>query len=314
MPARPSARRTGRPSDPIGSVGSPVVLRERRVGGADYLALVTDLLQRARGRATHAGLWEAADLQWWWRKDQHHDAGAATFWLDEGQPVAAVITTDWGAHVGLDILRIEPRSNELLDMVWPRVMERIGELADSTIEMLIDEADLTLAVAARRAGFVATDHTDATTWMDAGSRPSVTPPPTGFRLVSRDQVGDRPHHMMARNGDDVGQRLAECSLYRADLDLAVYDGDGSVAAYGLFWADPDTGVGLVEPMRTEEPFQRRGLARAVLTAGLDRLAAAGCERLKVSYEPDNPASRHLYLSTGFTRTSTSRTWTRSRHQ
>lgn len=38
------------------------------------------------------------------------------------------------------------------------------------------------------------------------------------------------------------------------LDLAVYDGDGAVTAYGLFWADPHTGVGLVEPMRTEGPF------------------------------------------------------------
>lgn len=283
------------------------------MSGVDYRTLVTDLLHTARRRATHTGLWEAADLQWWWRKDQHQDAGAATFWLNERQPVAAVITTDWGARVGLDILRIDPGSNELLDVVWPRVMERIAELADSTIEMLIDDADSTLAAAADRAGFVATDHTDVTAWMDAGSRPSVTPPPTGFRLVSRDQVGDRPHHMIARNGDAVGQRLAECSLYRADLDLAVYDGDGAVAAYGLFWADPHTGVGLVEPMRTEGPFQQRGLARAVLTAGLNRLAAAGCERFKVNYVSANAASRHLYLTTGFTGTSTSRTWTRGRH-
>jgi hypothetical protein len=148
--------------------------------------------------------------------------------------------------------------------------------------------------------------------MDAGARPSVTPPPPGFRLVSRAQVGDRPHHMIARNGDAIAQRLAECSLYRADLDLAMSDRDGTLAAYGLFWADPYTGVGLVEPMRTEGSFQRRGLARAVLTAGLDGLAAAGCERFKVSYEPDNAAARHLYLTAGFANTSTSRNWTRSR--
>ena len=201
---------------------------------------------------------------------------------------------------------------QLLDVVWPRVMERVGELADSTIEMLIDEADGTLAAAADRAGFIASEHSDVTAWMDAGSRPAVTPPPPGFRLVSRDQVGDRPHHMIARNGDAVGQRLVECSLYRADLDLAVYDGDGAVAAYGLFWADLHTGVGLVEPMRTEGPFQQRGLARAVLTAGLDRLAAAGCDRFKVSYEPVNAASRRLYLTTGFNGTSTSRAWIRGR--
>jgi len=51
-------------------------------------------------------------------------------------------------------------------------------------------------------------------------------------------------------------------------------------------------------MRTEGPFQQRGLARDVLTAGLDRLAAAGCERFKVNYESANRASSHLYLTTG----------------
>jgi GNAT superfamily N-acetyltransferase len=290
------------------------MLPERRVRGVEYLALVTDLLQTARRRATYAGLWEAADLQWWWRKDQHPDAGAATFWLDEGLPVAALITTDWGARVALDTLRVDAESNELVDVVWPRVADRVAELADSNIEMLIDEADSAVAAAAERTGFVATDHTDETAWMDADSRLSVTPLPTGLRLVSRDQVRDRPHHMIARNGEHVEQRLAECSLYRADLDLVVYDGDGTVAAYGLFWADPHTGVGLVEPMRTEERFQRRGLARAVLTAGLDRLAAAGCERMKISFESDNAVARHVYLTSGFTRMSASRTWTRGRHR
>jgi predicted N-acetyltransferase YhbS len=288
------------------------MVRERGVSGVEYLALVTDLLQTARRRAARGGLWEAADLQWWWRKDRHQDPAAATFWLDDRRPVAAVVSTDWGGHVGLDVLRVDPGSKELLDVVWPRVTRRVAELGDSTTEMSIDETDGTLAAAAEGAGFVATEHTDNTAWTDAGSRPSVAPPPPGFRLVSRDQVGDRPHHMISRNGADIARRLAECSLYRADLDLAVYDGDGTVAAYGLFWADPHTGVGLVEPMRTEDAFQQRGLARAVITAGLDRLAAAGCRRLKVSYMTGNAAARHLYLSTGFVRTSGARTWVRAR--
>jgi hypothetical protein len=288
------------------------MVRAQGVSGADYLALVTDLLQTARRRDPHAGLWEAADLQWWWRKDQHEDPAAATFWLDDNRPVAAVVTTNWGENLGLDVLRVDPGSKELLDVVWPRVRERVAELAGSTVEMLVDEADSALAAAADRAGFVATDHTDNTAWMDAGTRPAVTPPPSGFRLLDRSQVGDRPHHMIGRNGADVERRLAECSLYRPDLDLAVYDGDGTVAAYGLFWADPQTGVGLVEPMRTEEASQNRGLARAVLTAGLDRLAAAGCDRFKISYMTGNAVAQHVYLSSGFARRSSARTWARRR--
>jgi predicted N-acetyltransferase YhbS len=102
-----------------------------------------------------------------------------------------------------------------------------------------------------------------------------------------------------RNHPDVEARLRETSLYRPDLDLVVHGANGDVAAYGLFWYDPVTATGLVEPMRTEDEHQRRGLARHVLTAGVDRLATVGARRVKICFEPGNPASSHLYLSAGF---------------
>jgi GNAT superfamily N-acetyltransferase len=102
-----------------------------------------------------------------------------------------------------------------------------------------------------------------------------------------------------RNHPDVEPRLRQTSLYRPDLDLVVHDSHDRVAAYGLFWYDPETATGLVEPMRTEDDHQRRGLARHVLTTGVDLLAEAGAERIKICFEPGNPASSHLYLDTGF---------------
>lgn len=51
-------------------------------------------------------------------------------------------------------------------------------------------------------------------------------------------------------------------------------------------------------MRTKDDHQRRGLARHVLTTGIDLLAEAGAARIKICYEPDNPASEGLYLSVG----------------
>jgi ribosomal protein S18 acetylase RimI-like enzyme len=70
------------------------------------------------------------------------------------------------------------------------------------------------------------------------------------------------------------------------------------------------GVLVREPMRVEDEYQRRGLARAMLTEGLDRLASRGARRLKVSYATD--AARALYVGAGFhvTSTSTSYTWKR----
>jgi GNAT superfamily N-acetyltransferase len=88
----------------------------------------------------------------------------------------------------------------------------------------------------------------------------------------------------------------------ADLAVAA---DGRVAGYALFWFDPVTRVGLLEPMRVEDGYQRRGLARTLLTNGLDRLARKGALRLKVGFDSD--AARDLYLGAGFVQTSVDRT-------
>ena len=79
----------------------------------------------------------------------------------------------------------------------------------------------------------------------------------------------------------------------------VADPVGDVAGYALFWADPRTGVGLVEPMRVEDRHAGRGVAGALLRAGLELLAARGCTQLKVSHAVDNPAAQRLYHGAGF---------------
>ncbi len=114
--------------------------------------------------------------------------------------------------------------------------------------------------------------------------------------------------MRGRNGDAVEDRLRQCSLYDPALDLAVEAPDGAVAGYSLYWFDPVTRVGLLEPMRVNDEYQRRGLARAMLTAGLDRLAQRGATRLKVGYSTDIAGA--LYTGSGFRRTSTT-TWYRA---
>jgi predicted N-acetyltransferase YhbS len=105
--------------------------------------------------------------------------------------------------------------------------------------------------------------------------------------------------MIGRNGAEVEPRLRQCSLYDPGLDLAVRAPDGTIAGYALFWPDLRTGVGLVEPMRVEDEHAGRGIAGALLRAGLDGLAARGCTRLKVAHQPSNTAARRLYLGAGF---------------
>jgi len=66
-----------------------------------------------------------------------------------------------------------------------------------------------------------------------------------------------------------------------------------------------TKVGLVEPVRVEDEYQRRGLGRAMLTAGIDRLAMKGAQRMKIGYGTEAAAA--LYQDVGFQPTSTD-TW------
>ena len=65
---------------------------------------------------------------------------------------------------------------------------------------------------------------------------------------------------------------------------------------------------MVEPMRTEDEYQGRGLARHVLTSDLERLAGCGCTSLTVSYVEGNDAARRLYLGAGFVAGPSSRTY------
>jgi predicted N-acetyltransferase YhbS len=280
-------------------------LREESVRGTDYLALVTRLLHRVRLADPTAGLWEAADFQWWSRRDRVSDGQGQLFWIDgQGEPVAGVIFTDLGQGrpCQCDVIIMPDHAERIFGGLWQRTLSRMADLSFDTFEFTVRDDDTMMLDAIAAAGFTATGDTGTSSWLNSGDRPGISPLPEGFRLLSRALTADRPHHMIGRNGADVAARLSRCSLYDPELDLLVQAPDDDVAAYGLFWPDPVTGVGLVEPMRTEEQYWRKGLARHILTTGLDRLAAQGCTKLKVS------SGRDLYLGVGFTPAAPDRTY------
>lgn len=277
-------------------------LREQPRIGADYLSAVTALLQRVRGAHPSKGLFEAADLQWWWRVPRSTDAVPQLFWFDESdRPEAAVIVTDWSDRIAFDPILLPDAQADLVNHVVGRGLAHADQHGFDTLTLEADPGEQALIDALTRHGFEIDGEGLVETWLVAEARSGVSSLADGYRLSSRADPDDRPHHMInpKRNHLDPEPRLRQTSLYRPDLDLVVHDAEGEVAAYGLFWFDPVTATGLVEPMRTEDAHQRRGLARHVLTAGVDRLARAGAGRIKICFEPDNPASKHLYLSAGF---------------
>jgi GNAT superfamily N-acetyltransferase len=272
--------------------------------GGRYLQLATTLLQQMRLAAPSGGIWEAADIQWWSRQERGTDGTGQLFWLGEqGEPLAAVILTDFGGNVQCDVLA-RPGDPALERAAWAAAVRRLAGLEAAAEIPVRRDAGVALAELAT-AGFGPAAGPDVvTSWLAAARRPAIPALAAGFRLRSRADAPDGPHPLAARSGPQVEERLRACSLYRPELDLMVAAPGGEVAGYGLFWADHVTGVGLVEPMRTEQAWQRRGIAAHLLAAGLDRLAMAGCARLKVSsdiglyrqagFRPDQAATAAIY--------------------
>jgi GNAT superfamily N-acetyltransferase len=92
----------------------------------------------------------------------------------------------------------------------------------------------------------------------------------------------------------------------ADPDAGLWE----AADFQWWWRTPrrSDALGLLEPMRVEDAWQRRGLARALIAHGLDRLARKGATRMKVSW--GSPPGRALYRSAGFRETETSTSYRR----
>lgn len=234
-----------------------------------------------------------------------------SFWLDDRGPVAAVMLTDWVRSWGLDPIVLPGADRSVVDLVWQAGIARANEpeLRREPVDSLIRDDDAAALEHLAAAGFAPTDDRGGVTWMGAEDRPAPDAPAPGFTLIDRLSAPAAPSWFAQRSGAEADTRLRQVSLYDPSLDLAIRAPDGSIVGYALFWFDPVTRVGLLEPMRVEDAWQRRGLARSLLTNGLDRLARKGATRLKVGWA--SPPGRALYLGAGFRQSMSDTSYRRS---
>lgn len=287
-------------------------MRQELLAGLERLTAVSALLHRIRQEDPRAGVWEAADLQWWWRRPRASDDILTPVWFDDAdQPVAAAVLTAWPHAWWLDLIRLPERTlplDDLAALAWAE-LDRLEGVP--VIEALVpaDDAELSAWFAGR--GFTVVQEAWSG-WMAAAERPAVRALPSGYQLVDRAVRGGTvapEHPMVSRNGPDVEARLRQTALYDPHLDLAVLAPDGSVAGYALFWNDPVTGIGIVEPVRVEDAHAGRGIGYAMISAGLERMAKAGATRLKIGWESDRAGE--LYTRLGFTDVDIIRTYQRT---
>jgi predicted N-acetyltransferase YhbS len=272
-------------------------LTKRYLTGKEFLSAATDLLHRVRLEGPYEGLYEAADIQWWWRKENYGSIpDHQLFWFDTaGNAVACLLRQDGNDEWANDFMWLPSAKAVVEAKVIPEVIAIISDV-DKPSSIFVREDDNVMRHALQAAGFAQSG--EVLVQAELVQDPPKTALPPGFYLTSR--VEDTlPHHMIKRNGAQVATRLAECSLYRPDLDLCIRDASGEVAAYVLFWMDEVTKVGLVEPVRTETQFQRLGLARHLLAEGISRLRDLGAIWIRVNHFASNPAATNLYHRCGF---------------
>ena len=284
-------------------------MREVTAAGHEAMVLASALLQRVRLADPLAGFWEAADVQWWWRRPRLSDEVEQVFWVDDQGPVAGAYLISWGENRWqCDVIVVPGTSQQAWRWCGRGPRSPYGGTSPATSRCCCATTTWPCASWRRQRGSWPASGRARRGWTPP-SVPAVRPMPEGFVLVDRTQRADAPHPMRVRNGDTVAERLAECPLYDPELDLAVETADGRDAGYSLFWFDPVTRVGLVEPVRVEDEFQRRGLATAMVTAGIDRLVAKGAERVKIGFGTEAAAA--VYLGLGFRQTSIDTTYERS---
>ena len=208
------------------------LLREEPRVGVDALGAITELLQHVRAADPTLGLFEAADVQWWWAQEPRLiETFPQLVWFDEvGRPKAAVMMTGWSYGIQMDPIVLPGATPELVAQVVGRGLDHAASAGFDSVQLEVDRADHVLREAMSARGFEVEDSGWAEAWMSVVERPEISPLPTDYQLACRLDTKSQPHHLTERNGGAVERRLEQTSLYRADLDLVVLDSRGDVAA------------------------------------------------------------------------------------
>src|SRR4051794_13576208 len=162
----PRTRDRGRP---IRSTN--VVVRRELLTGLARLNATTTVLQRARLADPLSGMWEAADVQWWWRRPRATDELALPVWFDEVGPVAAAGLTAWDDTWQADVFVVPSIVDD--EEVWTATLEAAAAHRGDPVQVLVHEDDALLADLASECGFARSDELMGTAWMDADDRPPV---------------------------------------------------------------------------------------------------------------------------------------------
>ena len=117
-------------------------------------------------------------------------------------------------------------------------------------------------------------------------------------------------HRSIHTGPEYMTFMTQSPSFRGDVNLVAEAPDGSFAAHVGLTLDEVNRHAVIEPVCTHPDHLRRGLARALLFEGLERVAALGAATVDVE-TGDAEAANAFYAGSGFTEEYRAHTWRRT---
>lgn len=288
---------------------------------ADYERM-RGLLRACYAQAPDLSCVSVGDIDWWRGTAQDpRDIEQVRLWFDQG---GGLVGFAWpsGTQVDLQALPGHPAVEQPM-LVWSEGW-RLAQPApaDGAPPRLIAwalETDARRIALFERRGYTRGDATMI--YRRRGLEPPLPAPPLapGYRirhvqgepdLAARVEV-HRDAFAPSRMTVEKHRRVMRLPTYRPELDLVVEAPEGGFAAFCIVWWDPDSRLGVFEPVGCHSAHRRQGLTKALMAEGLRRLQALGAQRAVVGSWHANDASNALYESLGFREFARNTTWDRT---
>ncbi len=249
------------------------------------------------------------DLEWWRATDEDPAAvQRAQLWLDgQGKLLGFV----WPSEGQIELL-IHPHWRELEDdlLAWAEQQRWATRPLGSQYIPLTAwayEQDAARNAILQSRGYERTD-----SFVVYRLRQLIKPLPEpslppGYQLRQIEGEADLERRVAVHRNAFAPSRLTVANhravirspTYRPELDLVAVAPDNSFAAFGLVWFDAINRLGVFEPVGCHCAHRRRGLARAILWEGMQRVQSLGARVASVNGLSDAAAATRLYESVGF---------------
>ncbi|WP_052429764.1 GNAT family N-acetyltransferase [Paenibacillus borealis] len=238
-------------------------------------------------------------------------------WVDEAGTIAGVVNSE-GEERGEAFFQIRvPLPAAVYEEMFNFAESSLAvqEKGRRIIRLRIPAGDSVRESIAYSRGYSQLEWNDSMSVLSLGNLGPVDLPP-GYRILSGTDVSSEAKALAHAKAfgyfEEAGdhsvplafERMKQAPDYRPELDLSVVDLSGEVVSFCTLWYDGKNRHGILEPVGTIPAARKQGLARAVITEGLWRIAAYGAKSAYVG------STMEFYKRLGFEAVYTSYVWER----